>query len=49
MKAEEIAAITPYSAQKEEIKKQLKQLELEAVMVKTITDAQGIIEVYVLK
>lgn len=41
MQAEDIAAITPYSAQKEEIKKQLKRLKLEAVVVKTITDAQG--------
>ena len=39
----EIAVITPYSAQKEEVKKQLKRNGngVENVIVKTITDAQG--------
>ena len=43
VKPGEIAVITPYSAQKEEVKKQLKQKGkgVENVIVKTITDAQG--------
>ena len=43
MEPGEIAVITPYSAQKEEVKKQLKRNGngVENVIVKTITDAQG--------
>ena len=41
MKAQEIAAITPYSAQKEEIKKYLERENVKGVTVKTITDSQG--------
>ncbi len=37
-----IAAITPYSAQREEIRKQLQTQSLSAVLVKTITESQGI-------
>ena len=37
----EIAVITPYSAQKEEVKKQLGREGVEGVTVKTITDSQG--------
>ena len=36
LNASEIAVLTPYSAQREEIKKQLKLVE-----VKTITESQG--------
>ncbi len=42
MQPGEIAAITPYSAQKEEIKNQLQLLKIGGVVVKTIMDAQGI-------
>jgi len=37
----EVAVITPYSAQKEEIRKQLAEKDLVDVAVKTITESQG--------
>lgn len=41
----QIAALTPYSAQKDEIKKYLskKDPKLSGVHVKTVTESQGII------
>ena len=41
VKAEEIAALTPYSAQREEIRKELRNSRVRDVRVKTITDSQG--------
>ena len=38
---EEIAALTPYSAQREEIRKELQNSGVRGVRVKTITDSQG--------
>lgn len=38
---EEIAVITPYSAQKEEIKTRLKTTCVDGIAVKTITESQG--------
>ena len=40
----QIAAITPYSAQREEIRKQLQAYNIHDVLVKTITESQGIYE-----
>ena len=37
----QIAALTPYSAQKEEIKKHLKDRNLSQIQVKTVTESQG--------
>ena len=37
----QIAALTPYSAQKEEIKKYLKDRNLAGIQVKTVTESQG--------
>lgn len=37
----QIAALTPYSAQKEEIKKYLKVRNLSGIQVKTVTESQG--------
>jgi superfamily I DNA and/or RNA helicase len=37
----QIAALTPYSAQKEEIKKYLKLKALPDITVKTVTESQG--------
>ena len=37
----QIAALTPYSAQREEIKKQLERQHITGVQVKTITESQG--------
>ena len=39
---EEIAVITPYSAQKEEIKTKLKKRGVDGIAVKTITESQGV-------
>ena len=39
---EEIAVITPYSAQKEEIKTRLKKRAVDGIAVKTITESQGV-------
>lgn len=39
--ATEIAALTPYSAQREEIRKELRNYRVGEVRVKTITDSQG--------
>ena len=39
--AKEIAALTPYSAQREEIRKELRNCRVRDVPVKTITDNQG--------
>ena len=39
--AEEIAALTPYSAQREEIRRELRNFGVKGVRVKTITDSQG--------
>jgi len=36
-----IAALTPYSAQKEEIRAQLENQNITGVLVKTITESQG--------
>ena len=36
-----IAALTPYSAQREEIRKQMKKRRVNGVEVKTITESQG--------
>ena len=36
-----ITALTPYSAQKEEIKKRLQEKRLSNILVKTITESQG--------
>jgi len=36
-----IAALTPYSAQREEIRKQMKKQRVTGVEVKTITESQG--------
>jgi len=36
-----IAALTPYSAQREEIRKQMKKQRVSGVEVKTITESQG--------
>ena len=41
VKPNEIAALTPYSAQKEEIKKQLERQRVRDIQVKTITESQG--------
>ena len=41
MAQNQIAALTPYSAQKEEIKKHLKARKLSDVQVKTVTESQG--------
>ena len=41
MDAKEIAALTPYSAQREEIRKELRNFKVKGVPVKTITDSQG--------
>ena len=41
VKAEEIAALTPYSAQREEIRRELRNSRVRDVRVKTITDSQG--------
>ncbi len=40
----EVAAITPYSAQREEIRKQLQTQAVSDVLVKTITESQGSID-----
>ena len=37
----EIAVLTPYSAQKAEIKKQMEKQGITGVEVKTITESQG--------
>ena len=37
----QIAALTPYSAQREEIRKQMKKQRVTGVQVKTITESQG--------
>ncbi len=37
----QIAALTPYSAQKEEIKKYLRARNLSDITVKTVTESQG--------
>ena len=37
----QIAALTPYSAQKEEIKRYLKARSLSQIQVKTVTESQG--------
>ena len=37
----QIAALTPYSAQREEIRKQMKKRRVNGVEVKTITESQG--------
>lgn len=37
----EIAVLTPYSAQKEEIKKRMNAQHLGDILVKTITESQG--------
>ena len=37
----QIAALTPYSAQREEIRKQMKKQRVTRVEVKTITESQG--------
>ena len=37
----QIAALTPYSAQREEIRKQMKKQRVTGVEVKTITESQG--------
>ena len=37
----QIAALSPYSAQREEIKKQLERQHVTGVQVKTITESQG--------
>ena len=39
---ERIAALTPYSAQKEEIKRYLSRERLSDIQVKTVTESQGI-------
>ena len=36
-----LAALTPYSAQREELRKQLNRRALPGVTVKTITESQG--------
>ena len=41
MEAKEIAALTPYSAQRQEIRKELDNHKVKNVRVKTITDSQG--------
>ena len=41
VKENQIAALTPYSAQKEEIKKHLLAKGLSAMQAKTITESQG--------
>ena len=41
--SEEIAALTPYSAQREEIRRELRSYGVRGVRVKTITDSQGMI------
>lgn len=38
---DQIAALTPYSAQKEEIKIYLKARNLSQIQVKTVTESQG--------
>ena len=38
---DKIAALTPYSAQKEEIKKYLRGRDLSRIQVKTVTESQG--------
>ena len=38
---DQIAALTPYSAQKEEIKKCLRARNLSRIQVKTVTESQG--------
>ena len=38
---DKIAALTPYSAQKEEIRAQLENQNITGVVVKTITESQG--------
>jgi len=38
---DKIAALTPYSAQKEEIREQLENQNITGVVVKTITESQG--------
>ena len=37
----EIVALTPYSAQKEEITSQLRKQKVNGIQVKTITESQG--------
>ena len=37
----EVAALTPYSAQREEIKRRLESKRLTGIEVKTITESQG--------
>ena len=41
VKENEIAALTPYSAQKEEVKKHLLDKGLSTMQVKTVTESQG--------
>ena len=41
VKQTSILALTPYSAQKEEIKKRLQDRKLITIPVKTITESQG--------
>ena len=41
VKQDQIAALTPYSAQKEEIKKCLRNRGLSEIRVKTVTESQG--------
>ena len=41
VEAKEIAALTPYSAQRQEIRKELRNFGVKDVLVKTITDSQG--------
>ena len=43
MSCKEIAVLTPYSAQKEEIKKQIRPKQsLNGIVIKTITESQGV-------
>lgn len=39
----QIAALTPYSAQKEEIKRILRENNVPDIQVKTVTESQGLI------
>ena len=38
-----VAALTPYSAQKDEIKREMKEERIDGPQVKTITESQGAI------
>ena len=41
MRAEALAVLTPYSAQKEEVSRILRRRRIEDITVKTITESQG--------